>query len=265
MTTDLHTHSWRCKHATGTVAQYAASARRKGIRVLGVTDHVPLPDDAWPEPRMKMDEIPAYREEIDEARRATPGLRILAGFECEYHPRYEAYYREELLGRLGFDYLIAGQHWFAAGDSVQSVYDREPKETRAYAASVVAAMRSGLFAFIAHPDLFGYFHHRWDGEAKAASRDILQAAQDLGVPLEVNGLGLRKPALETPEGPRPPYPLSRFWELAAEYRIQVCHNSDAHRPEDVALGIEEGRALVAHYHFQEMDPIDISKENIPKS
>ncbi|MBN8217175.1 MAG: histidinol-phosphatase [Spirochaetes bacterium] len=259
---DLHTHTWRCKHASGTVADYAASAANRGISVLGVSDHVPLPDGAWPEPRMGMDELPAYLEEIAEARRRHVGLRILAGFECEYHPRYEAYYREELLGRLGLDYLIAGQHWFDAPGGIQSVYDPAgPKSVRAYAASVVAAMKSGLFAFIAHPDLFGYFHPRWDGEALAASREILSAAAELGVPLEVNGLGLRKPVLRTVEGVRPPYPWSPFWELAVEYPVVVCFNSDAHRPEDVGAGIAEGHRLVSALPLAEIREAPLSRRS----
>ena len=44
-TVNLHTHTHRCKHARGIPADYAKAAEEKGIRVLGMTDHTPFPDD----------------------------------------------------------------------------------------------------------------------------------------------------------------------------------------------------------------------------
>jgi histidinol phosphatase-like PHP family hydrolase len=35
------------------------------------------------------------------------------------------------------------------------------------------------------------------------------------------------------------YPWLRFWELAAEYDIEVVVNSDAHHPEDVAANLDD--------------------------
>jgi histidinol-phosphatase (PHP family) len=77
-------------------------------------------------------------------------------------------------------------------------------------------MATGLFAFVAHPDLFANAYLAWDAEAEACSRAILAAAADLSVPLEINGYGMRKPEIETREGVRRKYPWRRFWELAGE-------------------------------------------------
>lgn len=39
-TVNLHTHTVRCKHAKGYPIDYAKAAAERGIRVLGMTDHI---------------------------------------------------------------------------------------------------------------------------------------------------------------------------------------------------------------------------------
>ncbi|MCK5806256.1 MAG: histidinol phosphate phosphatase, partial [Lentisphaeria bacterium] len=70
-------------------------------------------------------------------------------------------------------------------------------------------------------------------------RDILEAAQDLSIPLEINGYGFRKPMRETKHGLRLQYPVREFWELASEYDVSVVVSSDAHRPCDVYASLDK--------------------------
>ena len=39
--TNLHNHTFRCHHATGTDREYIEAAIRNGVRVLGFSDHTP--------------------------------------------------------------------------------------------------------------------------------------------------------------------------------------------------------------------------------
>ncbi|HPX39764.1 MAG TPA: histidinol phosphate phosphatase, partial [Candidatus Hydrogenedentes bacterium] len=55
------------------------------------------------------------------------------------------------------------------------------------------------------------------------------------------------------EGRRPMYPWIRFWELAAEYDIEVVLNSDAHRPEDVAANLDDAAAIAARFGLRIAD------------
>ncbi|GBC64132.1 PHP domain-containing protein [Desulfonema ishimotonii] len=235
ITKNYHTHTWRCKHAEGDVTDYCRAATAAGITVLGITDHTPLPDNRWPSVRMDMAGLPAYCRAIDAARDRFPGLTVLKGLECEYDAAYENFYRDEILGRHGFGYLIGAVHYFPWDGQWMRIHclRREEKMMAAYAEYFIRSMASGLFAFMAHPDAFGIFCPDWDAEAVACSREMLRAAESLGVPLEINAYGLRKRPIETPSGPRAPYPLMPFWELAAEYDIRVIVNSDAHRPADI--------------------------------
>ena len=244
---NLHTHTWRCRHASGDVADYCRAAQAQGLTVLGMSDHAALPDDRWLNVRMSYDQLGDYIRAVDAARAAFPELAVLKGMECEHVPAFEGYYREVLLGELGFDYLIGGAHYLPWNGGWESVYGgtADAASLRAYTDYVIASMATGLYAFIAHPDLFANAYPVWDAEAEACSRAILAAAADLAVPLEINGYGMRKPEIETPEGVRLKYPWRRFWELAGEYGVQAVVTSDAHRPVDVGANLGEGMALAA--------------------
>ena len=246
---NYHTHLYRCKHATGDVPDYCRAAIDSGLSVLGVSDHAALPDNRWIEIRMDYTELSDYCDSIDKARLEFPDLTILKSMECEWDDAYDSYYREVLLGELEFDYLIGAAHFFPHQGEYVWVYGGATTagRLRAYADYVIRSMESGLFAFMAHPDLFGCTYLTWDENTAACSRDILAAAADLEMPLEINGYGLYKSKVETPEGTRPMYPWDRFWELASEYDIEVVVNSDAHKPEHVIRGMAEALSLAERY------------------
>jgi len=251
--TNYHTHTFRCKHATGDVANYVEAAIQNNLDVLGISDHTPFPDNRWLDVRMKIDQLDGYIKAIDDARELySSQISILKGMECEYVKEYHSFFQEELLEKHKFDYLIGGLHYYPYHNGWQNVYGgiTNPKELSAYSKYVIQAMESGLFAFIAHPDLFGNSYLVWDKNAEQCSKDILQAAEQMQIPLEINGLGLRKPKIQTPNGKRCLYPLENFWRLASNYNIKVIVNSDAHRPEDIVSNIQEGRDIANTYHLK---------------
>lgn len=242
---NYHTHTYRCKHAAGDVADYCQAALAQGLTVLGMSDHTALPDNQWPGVRMDFQELPEYCRAIDRAREEFTELIILKGAECEFAGPYLAFYQETLLGELQFDYLIGAAHFFPLKEEWVGSYGGAGTVAglRAYTDYFIDSMRSGLFAFMAHPDVFGNCYLTWDSNTVAAARDIFAAASSLQIPLEINGYGLRKPQIDTPQGKRRMYPWLPFWELASDYDITVIANSDAHRPGDVGSNIEEAAAI----------------------
>jgi len=243
--TNCHTHTCRCKHARGDVEDYCREAVARGLTTLGFSDHTPLPDGRWKSVRMGMDELAGYCQAIEEARLLFPRLEILKGLECEYLPELEGLYRDEFLGTWSMEYLVGGAHWYPYEGSWTPIYGTamDAAKLRAYVDYLIASLQSGLFAFIAHPDLFGVAYKEWDAEAAACSRALLEAARGLHIPLEINGYGMRKPTLETPSGTRLMYPWLPFWELAGECGVQAVLCSDAHEPENVAAGLTEGAEI----------------------
>ena len=247
---NYHTHTYRCKHAVGVVEDYVKAALEKDVQVLGISDHTPFPNDShWLQVRMGYEELEDYCKEIDQVKENYKEIKILKGFECEYLKEYHQFYEDVLLGTYQADYLILAGHqifgtspWNLRGE-VRSVKE----ELRLYAEYLVKGMETGLFAFVAHPDVFGSFYLNWDEETIAASKYILEAAKAYKMPLEINGYGLRKPEITTEQGVRRMYPLHGFWELAGHYEIKVLANSDAHKPADIISNIEEGYEIASAY------------------
>mgnify|MGYP001310676999 FL=1 len=260
MYTDYHIHTFRCKHATGDVPDYVEAAIKKNVSVLGFSDHTPLPDGKWPHFRMGLSELESYVNAIEDAQKKYESapeqkLTILKGMECEYADEYRGYYQEELLGKWGLDYLIAAGHFFPCDGSWISAHSciKGKKELFAYTDHLIAAMSSGLFSFVAHPDLFGHSYLSWDENAIACSHAILQAASDLRIPLEINGNGFRQPMINAEDKLRYVYPLEPFWELAAGYEVLVIINSDAHTPEDVLANTSDAFSLAEKYRLKLAD------------
>jgi len=245
ITTNLHTHTCLCNHATGTVNDYCKAAIERNLTVLGISDHTPLPDNRWFEERMAIEDLPGYCQVIDQARKDFPGLKIFKAMECDYVEEFESFYRDQLLDRLNFDYLIGSIHYIPHnGEWISIFYNKlNAANLVSYTKHFIKSMESNLYAFMAHPDLFGCAYLNWDENTAACARDILEASSALNMPLEINGNGFRKSKIETDAGLRFKYPWIRFWELAAEYDIEVIANSDAHRPEDVNGNIEDAIAI----------------------
>ncbi len=238
MIANYHTHTFRCGHAEGGERDYAAAAARAGLRVLGFSDHTPYDFfDCGPRNRpmrMKPEELPDYAASVRALAEEYRGsMEILLGVEAEYYPRYFSRLLE-LLRENGVSYMILGQHFL--GNEIDERYcgkfSNDEKGLDRYVSQTVEGLQTGLFTYLAHPDLF------WCGEDDAVyarhMRRLCRAAAETGTPLEINLLGLRTGRH---------YPDPRFWRVAAEEGNSVILGFDAHRPEDLLDGESEARAL----------------------
>jgi len=233
---NFHTHTRLCKHADGEPIDYCREAVKQGVSVLGFSDHTPYPVKRWETVRMDVEQLPRYVEWIEAARLEFPQLRIIQGMECEYDPDYSNFFKEVLMGEYGCRYLIGAAHSYLSREGEWKGlygYRMTDKDLRDYADYFVKALLSGLYLFMAHPDVFGVSYEGWNAEADACCRDICRAAVDADMPLEINGYGLRKKPKADEGTLRAPYPLEKFWEIAGEEGVKAVVSSDAHRPMDV--------------------------------
>lgn len=237
---NLHTHSFYCRHGSGTIAEYVTQAEKDNLKVLGFSEHCPLPDrDFCKGERMDYPEMPLYENDVMQAKKVA-NIHVLLGAECDWVPGEESYYKDELLGRRNYDYILCAIHNMEDPNTGKFTYlgritEMNTKLLSEYVDLYTAGLSSGMFLFGCHPDLVFAGYKKWDSNAKAASKDIISCAKQYNVPLEINDYGLRKPAIQTEEGIRPAYPLRHFWEMvASEGGIRVVTNSDAHRAVDVA-------------------------------
>ena len=242
---NLHTHSFYCGHGHGHIAEYVQAAASTSLKALGFSEHCPFPDDRYRSTRMAYADRQRYEADVASCQGAGD-LKVLLGYECDYHRCYHQYLAET--GER-VDYLIGAVHYLNLSEEADDPHFSRPLEKRdlpRYADRYCQMLQSGLFLFGAHPDLFTYNYRRWDEETEAISRAILACAVSEGIALEINGYGLQKKVMQTEDGFTHTYPHPRFWALAAEYPdLLVVTSSDAHKPGDVAYGIEE-TAAIAH-------------------
>ena len=243
----LHTHTRRCKHASGDPIDYARVAHAGGCRVLGMSDHCPWPDGRWDNVRMHIDEFDDYVADVRRADAAFPDLRVLLSVEVEWVPELRQWMLDTFVHQYGCAYLIGAAHYMPLqGDWDTAGRMHDPQRLSAYTDYLIDTIASGVFAFIAHPDLFAcsYANKAWDAAAQSHAHAVCAAAAAHNVPFELNGYGLRKKSIPDEHGkPRSMYPWLPFWEVAAEHGVEVVLNSDAHEPEDTLAGYAELEAM----------------------
>lgn len=238
---NLHTHTYRCRHGAGNVADYMVWAERENFAVLGFSEHVPFPDGLLGKTRIRFELLGEFWQEIEIAQQQMPKIKLLKALEGEYIPE-RMNYQKELKEIHKLDYMIASNHYmWIDGRHVQFPDVSDPAALKLIAEQSIKLMESGLGIFFAHPDLFFAYGCPWTSDSKAASRDIIEAAKALKVPLEINAYGIRKQPITAADGLiRQRYPIREFWELAAEIGgIEVVCSSDAHTPSALWRAVPE--------------------------
>ena len=240
MKVNLHTHTHRCGHAEGTEEEYVLAAIENGYTKLGFSDHTPFPYEWDYVNRTKMlpEQLPGYIDTVLSLKeKYKDQIEIVLGLECESVPRFFPYLRQL---REDMDYLILGSHgeW-----SIGHAYPGRVRDSwqlhRAYA-DMIEGMESGLFLYVAHPDLMFNDYPRFDETARFLSRELCRAANRLDIPLEYNLYGAYKPRDEGALG----YPYLPFWEIAAEENVRAVVGVDAHSPGSFARVDMEGAKML---------------------
>lgn len=228
---NYHTHTYRCQHASGEDREYVEMALQKGYQVLGFSDHSPWPFSSGYNSHIRMhpEQLDDYIGCVRSLQRLYDGqIRIHLGLEAEYFPEY----RDWLLAMRdrGISYFILGQH-YADSEEYTPYTGKEcvtDEGVLRYAESTVRAIRTGLYAYLAHPDLF--MRHRTDEQFNKACEEatdmVCQACLEMHLPIEYNLIGLRYQLEERSRG----YPSSPFWERARRFGNEVILGVDAHAP-----------------------------------
>ena len=238
MIANYHTHTYRCCHAEGDVRDYVEEAAKRGLSILGMADHTPYDfyDQGPRERRIRMtpEELPGYADSVRALAEEYRGkVEIHLGVEAEYYPKYFPRLMELLRGS-SVEYMILGQHFL--GNEVEGLYCGIPTEDaealKRYVDQSIEGLKTGLFTYFAHPDLFRYI-----GSDEIYVREmgrLCRAARETETPLEVNLLGIWE---------RRHYPDERFWKVAALEGNEVILGCDAHQPQRVTDPESETKAI----------------------
>lgn len=199
-----------------------------GYAQIGFADHTPWPrqESIQTHMRMPLDELDGYVSAVRQLGQEYSGkIGIHLGLEAEYYPEYMNWLRDTR-ERCGIDYLIFGNHYDTVREDFYFGAVNSPEDVRRYARHAIKGLESGLFACLAHPDVFMQGYTRFDANCRSASRDICVAAREHNVLLEYNLSGLNN---HNRRGAG--FPCPAFWEIAAEENAAAVIGIDAHSPE----------------------------------
>jgi histidinol-phosphatase (PHP family) len=226
--TNYHNHTYLCGHAEGLPIDYIRIALEKGYQEIGISDHGPL-FDIW-QTRMTMEQFyEIYLPNLELAQKQYGDkIKIYKGLEMEYFPEFFDHY-QKLLNDL--DYLILGQHFIQKGNGLLDLYHLVlDEDLDRYRNAVVAALDTGLFRILAHPDIYLFSHQTWNEHTAQVAHDIIQTAIKNNVFLEINVNGIRRRRIINQDQEVVYiYPRKEFWQLLQNYpQAKILINEDNH-------------------------------------
>ncbi len=244
------------EYPPGHIESYVAQAARRGASEVGFTEHLyrcveaaPVLGRFW-ETEARSDlaaqtaaffaedltlSLEGYVAAVTAAR--DRGLPVLLGLEVDFFPEtIDAVL--DLLAPYPWDFLIGSVHWVGGwaidhGDAVHE-YDRRGVRTayEDYFALEAQLAASGSVDVLAHADVIKKYGYRPDTVPADLYRPVVEAAVRSGTAVEVSSAGLRYPAREV-------YPAPAFLAMFAAAGVPITLASDAHFPEECAIGRDE--------------------------
>ncbi len=247
MLVDYHTHTKLCKHGDGVVDNYIEYGIQLGLKEIGCSEHIPMPDHFDFEHRMSIEEFITIYEPSFQRAKEKYGQKIMVkwGIEADFFPGTESYVQHFIDTRT-FDYVIGSVHFLGEWGFDNPTYVWKYDERKIdeiyeeYFSAVAASARSGLFDIVGHCDLVKKFGHRPARNLEELHREMMRVIKKNDLCIEINTSGMQKPAREI-------YPSIAILALAKEYRIPLTLGSDAHRPEDVGRDFDIAYPLLEEY------------------
>ncbi|MDH6366162.1 MULTISPECIES: histidinol-phosphatase [unclassified Breznakia] len=227
---NYHTHTERCKHASGSDEAFVLSAIKAGIQELGFSDHTPwnyAPSTyKGSNIRMFLDEFAGYKQSILALKeKYKDQISIKLGLEVEYFPKFMDWFID-FIKKEEIDYVILGNHFH--GDDEKGPYYGHVCDDDAmlelYKQDTIKALKTGIYSYLAHPDLFMRGRKHFDAFTKKISREICEACKEMDIPLEYNLAGAEVSHITHQQQ----YPHPDFWQIAAEVGNKAIIGFDAH-------------------------------------
>lgn len=227
---DVHTHTLASGHAYSTMREMAAMARKKGLEVLGITEH------AMAMPYTCGD---YHFQNLRMVDRHMEGIELMLGVELnilDFDGHVDM--KDDLIKML--DIAIASIHppCFTAGTKEEN--------TRAY----LNVMKNPLVDIIGHPD---------DGRFETDYKELVYGAAECNKLLEMNNNSLDP--LCNREGAREHY--LEMLEYCRQYQVPIVVNSDAHVDQLVGRH-DHAYALLEEIDFPEELVVNRSVEELKK-
>ncbi len=255
MIASYHTHTSRCRHASGADEEYVKAAIAEGVKILGFSDHAPIPytNGYRSGIRMTPEETGEYFSSLLALReKYADKIEIHIGFETEY---YAPVFSTALEFWRGYpvEYLLLGQHFIGPEYATPQCPTPRPTAEKAhltaYVDSVIEATGTGRFTYVAHPDIINYVGGDVDF-CRAEFDRMIGALVARGMPIEYNLLGMAD---------NRSYPCELFWKEVARIGAPMIFGCDSHSPSRVASKEELRKALkfVNKYNLNLVETVEL--------
>lgn len=263
MKKNYHIHTFRCGHARGSDEEIVLCAIDFGLKEMGFSDHVILPNHSQNGIRGDYSLFNDYISSINNLKEKYKDKILLhVGFEAEYFKEYESYYRS-LLEEGKIEYLILGQHCHINKETNQlQFYDYHNLDLIAlenYKTDLINGMKSGLYSYVAHPDHYMSGYRKWDEHAIKVAHEICKTSVEYNLPLEINLAGVRH--FSGPYYGAMGYPYVPFWSIVSQYPIKVIVGLDIHTPLDfVSSGYKTALRIIEENKLDVIQDIKMYKD-----
>lgn len=233
MLVDLHNHTTRCNHATGSMQEYVQMAIKKGTKIFGFSDHAPMEfDKKW---RMDFSQMAEYENEVNELKdKFKEHIEILLGYEVDF---LKGLIDKRVLDAK-VDYLIGSVHFLGEWGFDNPEFTGEYKNRdldaiwQEYFEAIKDMANSGLFDIVGHIDLLKVFKFMPKKDVRILAKNALKAIKKANMVVEINSAGFRKMIAEQ-------YPSVSLLEEIYALDIPITFGSDAHAIDQIGANSDE--------------------------
>ena len=222
---NYHAHSDLSRHSTHSLEDSIKKAIEHKFETFSISEHGQLEGPFGTRRIINDEEEQHFINEMNKLKeKYKDQIRILTSFEMEImHTKTGQDQVEFAANKLhvdGIDFLIIGHHNYRSGAHVFKGQPKDMEEAKDYINVLEAAIKTGKFLYIAHPD---GFMAGFKGEINEMSAYMCEAVVDLGVkyniPLGINFNGICE---------KRDYPNNHFWKLAAKKGAKAIYELDSH-------------------------------------
>jgi len=267
---NYHTHTNFCD-GSATPEAYVQEAIKLGFQALGFSGHAPVPMPN--EFAIKIENLEAYANTIRELQQKYTGqIDIFLALEFDFIPGVLDDF-SIFSDQLKLDYTIGSIHlvkngggdhlWFIDGGK-QNVYDEGLKNTfggdiqkavKAYYHQVNTMIESQVPDIIGHLDKIKMHNQNRYFQTdevwyQTLFNETLELIKEKECIVEVNTRGLYKKRSDEL------FPGTNILKKIKALDIPVIVSSDAHKPEELSLGISETLVLLKEIGFKELMKFD---------
>jgi len=258
---DYHMHTPLCKHAIGEPIEYVKRAHERGLKIIGFSDHCPLPTNFDTECRMDVSRIDEYIGMIEKVKNNPYGVKVLLGMEVDYVP-YRMGEVVDLTNKYNFDYIIGSIHYvddypfdhpgyidrWNTPQKIQYIWEKYADLLQ----EMVSNFKIDIIGHIDLPKKFKMYPQDINPFLRKLS-EVFKLASEKNIVIEINTAGKRKPVGEF-------YPSLEILKLIKKSGCSITFGSDAHAPDEVSSDFLEASGLAANAGFS--DYTIISGKNI---